>query len=258
MPILPALLSPVLAALLALLAPTDPTVATRIVDEGLNGSQVMQHLDALVNGIGPRLTGSTNLARAESWAVETFRSFGLEARLEPWGEVVVGFDRGPQRGAIVAPERQELTFLSYAWTPGTGGPRRARAVAGPANADEFNARRDTLKGAYVLLSLAARSDTALRKLFDDNVAELQIAGLITPSRDDALLVMSGQMPKTADDVARYPRISLLAPQYRAIADRLEKGEAVELEFDIDNRFVRGPIPKYTVVAAHVGHGRPAQ
>ncbi len=227
---------------------TDPEMVSRIVQMGFHDSRVMEHLDVLVNGFGPRLTGSTNLEQAEAWAVVQFRSYGLDARLEPWGEAAVGFDRGPQKGAVVAPEPQELTFLTYAWTPGTGGPRRARAVLGPADAAGFDAQRAGLAGAWVLLSLEARSDAALRKAFDDAAAELQFAGVITPSRDDTLLVMSGQMPETADDLGKFTRISLLAPQFRALEERLKAGEAVELEFDIDNRVVPGPIPLDNVVA----------
>ncbi|MHC5212878.1 MAG: hypothetical protein ACYTG2_19400, partial [Planctomycetota bacterium] len=75
---------------------TDPTVVTSIIDMGLNDSRVMEHLDVLVNEIGPRLTSSTNLTRSCEWAAETFRSYGLEVTLEEWTEIAVGFDRGVQ------------------------------------------------------------------------------------------------------------------------------------------------------------------
>ena len=42
----------------------EAPVAERIVDQGMSESQVMDHLDALVNGIGPRLTGSAKLNQA--------------------------------------------------------------------------------------------------------------------------------------------------------------------------------------------------
>src|SRR4051812_48527293 len=44
---------------------TDPIV--RIRDEGLNRSQVMKTLSYLTDVIGPRLTGSPNLRRANQW-----------------------------------------------------------------------------------------------------------------------------------------------------------------------------------------------
>ena len=60
------------------LAQTNPAAATpsrtstnnpiaQIRDEGLNRSQVMQTLSYLTDVIGPRLTGSPNLKRANEW-----------------------------------------------------------------------------------------------------------------------------------------------------------------------------------------------
>src|SRR5271166_4100292 len=71
----------------------------RIMSAWHEESQVMDHLDVLCNRIGPRLTGSDNLTNACEWARDRFISFGIEnARLEPWGEFAVGFNRGPWFG----------------------------------------------------------------------------------------------------------------------------------------------------------------
>ena len=48
----------------------DYTMYQRIRDEGLTHSQVMEFASALADGIGPRLTGSPNLHRANEWTVE--------------------------------------------------------------------------------------------------------------------------------------------------------------------------------------------
>ena len=49
----------------------------RIVDEGMNRSQVMVTASELMDGIGPRLTNSPNMRRAEQWAIAKFQSYGL-------------------------------------------------------------------------------------------------------------------------------------------------------------------------------------
>ena len=68
----------------------------RIVSAAHEECQVMDHLDVLCNRIGPRLTGSDNLTNACEWVRDRFASFGIDnARLEPWGEFPVGFNRGP-------------------------------------------------------------------------------------------------------------------------------------------------------------------
>src|SRR5690349_10728558 len=62
----------------------DPIV--RIRDEGLNHSHVMEILEYLTDVIGPRLTGSPNLKRANDWTRDQFLSWGMtNAHLEAWG-----------------------------------------------------------------------------------------------------------------------------------------------------------------------------
>src|SRR5690348_3665923 len=72
-----------LGALLAACAVLSATATAatndtaRIIDEGMNRSQVMVTAHELMDGIGPRLTISSNMARAQDWAVAKFTSYGL-------------------------------------------------------------------------------------------------------------------------------------------------------------------------------------
>src|SRR5271165_5744747 len=45
----------------------DLVMYNRIRDEGLQHSHIMEYASALMDGIGPRLTGSPNLKRANEW-----------------------------------------------------------------------------------------------------------------------------------------------------------------------------------------------
>jgi carboxypeptidase Q len=56
----------------------DLTMYQRIRDEGLNHSHVMEFGTALMDGIGPRLTGSPNLKKANEWTRDTLTKIGLE------------------------------------------------------------------------------------------------------------------------------------------------------------------------------------
>ena len=49
----------------------------RIIDEGYNRSQVMQTAQEMTDGIGPRLTNSPAMRRAEAWAIGKFEGWGL-------------------------------------------------------------------------------------------------------------------------------------------------------------------------------------
>src|SRR5882724_10508029 len=48
-----------------------------IRDEGLNRSQVMDHISWLSDVYGPRLTGSPGLQQASEWAMKKFSEWGL-------------------------------------------------------------------------------------------------------------------------------------------------------------------------------------
>jgi hypothetical protein len=64
--------------------PNDPI--QRIKDEGMNRSQVMQTLSYLSDVIGPRLTASPGMKRANEWTRDQMTKWGLQnAHLEAWG-----------------------------------------------------------------------------------------------------------------------------------------------------------------------------
>jgi hypothetical protein len=126
----------------------------RIISAAHEESRVMDHLDVLCNRIGPRLTGSDNLTNACEWARDRFASFGIDnARLEPWGEFSVGFNRGPWFGRVVEPVPQSLEFVTMAWSAGTKGTLRGKAVLAPKNQKELDEAKakGTLAGAWVIM-----------------------------------------------------------------------------------------------------------
>ncbi len=126
----------------------------RIVSAAHEESRVMEHLDVLCNRIGPRLTGSDNLTNACEWARDRFASFGIEnARLEQWGEFPVGFNRGPWFGRVVEPEPRPLEFVTMAWSAGTKGNLRGKAVLAPKDQKELDEAKakGTLAGAWVIM-----------------------------------------------------------------------------------------------------------
>ena len=126
----------------------------RIVSAAQEDSQVMEHLDVLCNRIGPRLTGSDNLTNACEWTRERFAEFGIDnARLEPWGEFPVGFNRGPWFGRVVEPEPRALEFVTMAWSAGTKGAVRGKAILAPKDQKELDEAKakGTLAGAWVIM-----------------------------------------------------------------------------------------------------------
>lgn len=238
---------------------SDDPVVQRVVELGHTDSQVQAHLKVLTHEIGPRLTSSHNLMRAETWTRDQFAGWGLQARLEQWGTVPVGFDRGPWSGGMVSPEKIDYEFITRAWTPGHFDPKPAKATSYPKDLKEAKANKDSYAGTWVVrprLGDAAPSDKVQEKI-DALMEDAKVAGYVVSARDDGGLVHTGgnfriDWTDLPDDVT----VSLRNDQFVDLQKRVESGQNVELGFSIDNRFFNGPVPQNNVIADIPGTEKP--
>jgi len=215
-------------------------------------SEVQATLKELVDGIGPRLTSSTNLTRACEWARDKFKGFGIaNARLEQWGEWPVGFDRGQMRGKVVVPEELVLEFSTAAWTAGTDGPKRGRVVAAPANAEDLARAGDTLRGAWMLGDVKDLN----REERADALARAGILGTLSGGRGD-LVLTGGNQNVSWEKLPKEVRININGTQFKKLKDWVSAGTKVEVEFDLPQKFVKGPIALYNVLAEIPGTEKP--
>src|SRR5512138_2395658 len=64
----------------------DTDVINRIKNEEQQHSQIMETVSYLTDVVGPRLTGSPGLRKAQQYAIERLRQWGIEnGQLEGWG-----------------------------------------------------------------------------------------------------------------------------------------------------------------------------
>jgi len=131
----------------------DLALVTKLRDEGLNRSKVMETLGVLTDEIGPRLTGSPGLKKAGEWTKGKLTEWGLQnARTEsfaPFGRSWA-LERASLR--MLTPVGLDLVAIPKAFTPGTDGPKRGKAVYAKLEADEDLAKwKGKLAGAIVLL-----------------------------------------------------------------------------------------------------------
>ncbi len=96
----------------------------KIIDEGTNRSQVMKTLGYLSDVIGPRLTGSPGLKRANEWTRDQLKGYGLEnAAPRAVGPLRQGLDaqglfgRG-RRAALHPPDRVPQGLVARHPRPG--------------------------------------------------------------------------------------------------------------------------------------------
>jgi carboxypeptidase Q len=131
----------------------DLALVTALRDEGLNRSKVMETLGTLTDDIGPRLTGSPGLKKAAGWTREKLAEWGLQnAHIENFGSFGRGWTLEHATLRMVGANTVDLPAIPKAWTPGTDGLQRARALyAKLASEDDLAKWKGKLAGAIVLL-----------------------------------------------------------------------------------------------------------
>jgi carboxypeptidase Q len=132
----------------------EDRVLRGIWTEAMESSQIRPLAQALLDSVGPRLTGSPQMKRAQDWAVRMLESWGVETRVEDYG-TWLGWDRGISHIDLVSPRVRSLEGRTLAWSPGTGG----TPVEGPVvhipemrTPGDFEAFLGTVPGKYVMLT----------------------------------------------------------------------------------------------------------
>src|SRR5690242_10924208 len=147
-------------------APADAAALdldAKIIADAQKTSEVMKNLGHLSDVIGPRLTGSANLKRANEWGAEVMRKYGLSnVRLEPW-EIPVGWERGTATMKLTDPDNGRLlTVASAGWSPGTKGKLVSDVVVIDAKTKaDLDKYRGKLKDAVILRGEPTKVPTVL-------------------------------------------------------------------------------------------------
>jgi carboxypeptidase Q len=289
-------------ALLAALATAHPLEAQTAVDttgvgavltQALASSEVMKNLQHLTDVIGPRLSGSPAMRRANEWTAERFRQYGLTATLEPY-VFGVTWERGPISMRLLEPFRRAVTGHSWGWTAGSGG----KTLAGPvvmtdlSTPDSFAVYRSRVRGAWVLPKpsspvwnpdapapsfedtlrvariLAVRAtlteDTsaaavrARRQWAIDLPYLLQAEGalgtLADGGKEHALMTMSG----SPNRLSPLPNVVISHEDYTHLERLIGAGVNPRLEGRIDNAIGRAPVHQWNTVAEIRGSELPGQ
>jgi carboxypeptidase Q len=170
----------------------DLTMYQRIRDEGLHHSHVMEYASALDDGIGPRLTGSPNLQRANAWTRDQFTAMGCSnAHLEDWGEFGMGWQQLNTWVRMAAPDTAVFIAQAGPWSPSTNG-----AVSGPAISMDIKKEEDLdkfkgkLAGKIVLVGEMREVKPVDKPLFvrlDDNDLAKIAAYPLTPEHEFDML-----------------------------------------------------------------------
>ncbi|HEX2123250.1 MAG TPA: peptidase M28, partial [Thermoanaerobaculia bacterium] len=186
-----------LAVCITLLATTliaadspDLLMVTRIRQEGLRNSKVMEIASGITDRVGPRLTGSPNMKKANEWTRDKLTEFGLSnAHLESWGPFGRGWSSDYCSVRMLSPDAQQLIAYAMAWSPATNGALRGKVTKVKLeNKADLEKNKGKLAGAIVMTSepreLKPLDKPALDR-YDEEELEKLAEYAIPAERDDA-------------------------------------------------------------------------
>jgi len=106
----------------------DLTMYQSIREEATKHSHIMEYASGLMDGIGPRLTGSPNLKKANEWTRDQLTAMGCaNAHLEDWGEFGMGWQQLNTWVRMSAPDTAVFIAQAAPWSPATKGTISAAA-----------------------------------------------------------------------------------------------------------------------------------
>jgi carboxypeptidase Q len=131
----------------------DLSMYQQIRIEGLSHSHVMEFASALMDGIGPRLTGSPNLKRANEWTRDQLAAMGCSnAHLEDWGEFGMGWQQLNTWTRMASPDTAVFITQAAPWSPSSNGAISGQAILmGVKKEEDLDKYKGKLTGKVVLL-----------------------------------------------------------------------------------------------------------
>jgi carboxypeptidase Q len=274
----------------------DYDMVTRIRQEGFRNSHVMETASALTDGIGARLTGSPNMRKANDWTRDRLAEWGLaNSHLESWGPFGRGWSYEAVSVRMTSPDVVPLLALPIAWSPGTNGPIRGKAVlAKLTTAEDLEKQRGKLRGRIVLTDelrqIKPQEKAASERYDDKTLEELWEYGVPTArdpeeyrrrrefrralnkflEEEKPLAVIdpgaldggtfrvqqSGSWRK--DDPIGVPALVMSVEHYGRIARLLAQKKDVELEVDLRTHFYDDDPMSYNTVAEIPGTDKSGQ
>ncbi len=266
----------------------DP-VLERIWEMGMEESQLEELGRALLDSIGPRLTGSPGIDRAHDWAVQTLEGWGINAENEQYG-TWRGWDRGITHVDLLEPRVRTLEATQLAWSPPSGGPIEGPVVLIPEWADEgeYSAwLENEVPGSFVAISFPEPTcrpdshyetfgtDGALTRMSQERAAAAQAFAGRIPSQIGAFrreledagalgILQSGWATGTTGvnrifgtNTRTAPTIDLSCEDYGLVARLAESGQAPMLRVNTESVDL-GEVPVFNTIGRIEGTERPEE
>jgi carboxypeptidase Q len=136
----------------AAIGAVPPEQLNRVVDLGLNHSEIGDTIEHLTDQIGGRLTNSPAQRAAVAFAMERLKGWGLSSVHEEGYKFGRGWSVATYSVTMTAPRSLPLIAVPIAWTPGTNGVVNSEVVFAPISGpQDFASWAGKLAGKIVLL-----------------------------------------------------------------------------------------------------------
>jgi carboxypeptidase Q len=282
-----------LAAVCGLVAVVDASAqdlatVSRIRNEAFRNSKVMEYARTLTDVIGPRLTGSPSMKRANEWTRDELAQMGLgNAHLESY-KFGRGWSSELTTVRMVSPQTTQLYGLARAWSPATDGAIRGKVVKVKLETKEdLEKNKGKLGGAIVMVAdlreMKPQEKAALERYDEDELAKLaeyavpvdrdnermsgflrrrefrkalaqfaldeKIAALVDAGNGDGgLFRVQASGTWRDDEPVGVPFVSLAPEHYNRVARLVDAKTDVELEIDIRAQFHGEDLSAYNTLA----------
>ncbi len=215
----------------------DTAAISKIKDEGMNRSQVMETLSYLTDVYGPRLAGSPEYKQAADWISQKLASWGLQnIHYEGSAPVAKGWTLKNFSACVLQPRAFPLIACPKAWSPGLKGTVTADVVYLDASTPEaLDAYKGKLKGKFVLISdpreIDAHFEADARRLTDSDLLRMANAGVQQGRRFFRMPNFAAMTPAARDSAMRalireYMPDADSATIARIIRGRMRGGQAL--------------------------------
>ena len=268
----------------------DRAVLSRLIDEGINHSQVIVTAQHLSDVIGPRMTNSPAMRRAEEWTQTKLREWGLTGVRKEGFDFGRGWQIEHSSVRMLTPRAIQLTAIPIAWTPGTNGALSAPVIITAMTKERhFDNWRGKLKGKIVLITRPnngsepakpafqrytadeiAKLDSFQQPRYDPEAATGRLKRVDFNKKLDAFLKSEGALAWAqqsrldgklihgegylfgANDTPSLPGIEIAAEDYRRLARLAKAGTAPMLEIDSKVSFDDSDRNAYNIIAEIAG------
>jgi hypothetical protein len=248
----------------------------KLMKEVADHQQAVSNLEEMSDSIGPRLTGSERLRKAQAWAMDKLKSYGAVNVHEEGWDFGPSWTRGRDWARLTNCNGVDLSIAGMAWAPATMVPKSKHSkklipgavkgevvLAEAKTMDDLKALAPTLNGKIVMYGKLPKPAEG-----QDRMAYYKdLMGIMSQAKPAVVLRSSGRenglLNMTGSPVSRWGKTTtptaFISGEHANLLERLiKRGQHPEVEIQIGGESSKDPVKSYNVVAEIKGSTWPDQ